>query len=103
MTNGTTHLTIHTFRRGTPKESAMKVLEEASEAREAWQQCERWMPEVATDSDAARAEGIRMAYLAEELADCVTACCNLAARYRIDLQDAILRVEDRNRRRGRYA
>lgn len=101
MTNETT-ITVHTFRRGTPREAAMKVLEEASEAREAWQQYAKWAPEIETDSDAARAEGMRMANLAEELADCVTACCNLAARYRIDLQDAISRVEARNRRRGRY-
>ena len=40
--------------------------------------------------------------LADELADCITACCNLAERYGLDLQDALDRVERKNRERGRY-
>lgn len=42
------------------------------------------------------------ANLADELADCVTACCNLADRYGLDLQAALDRVERRNVERGRY-
>jgi NTP pyrophosphatase (non-canonical NTP hydrolase) len=42
-------------------------------------------------------------WFADEIADCVTACVNLAARYHIDLQAALDRVEKRNRERGRYA
>ncbi len=40
--------------------------------------------------------------LADELADCITACCNLADRYGLDLQAALDRVERKNRERGRY-
>lgn len=76
------HLEYDTFRMGTDKEAVMKVLEEASEVHGSWQH----------DPDT----------IADELADCIQACCNLAARYGIDLQDAIDRVERRNRERGRY-
>ena len=41
-------------------------------------------------------------FTADEIADCVTACCNLAARYGIDMQAAVERVERKNRERGRY-
>ena len=40
--------------------------------------------------------------LADELADCITACANLADRYGLDLQAALDRVERHNRERGRY-
>ena len=96
-------MTVRTFKMGTPKEAAIKVLEEASETRAAWQeidgcgtpeqcgkQCEVF------DNCEARVE------FADEIADCVQACCNLAARYGIDLEDAMRRCEERNRRRGRY-
>ena len=40
--------------------------------------------------------------LADEIADCIQACVNLAARYDIDLPCAMKRCEERNRIRGRY-
>ena len=42
------------------------------------------------------------AHLPDELADCITACCNLADRYGLDMQAALDRVERKNRERGRY-
>lgn len=88
----TTTLSVRTFRAGTEKEAALKPLEEAAEVYGEWQ----ILP---VFPDGTR-EGTE--YLADELADTITACCNLAARYGIDLQDAIDRVERRNRERGRY-
>ena len=93
-------LAVRTFRYGTDKEVARKVPEEAAEAYSAWE----------TLSHSAVLDGIgfnahierHKADLADELADCITACCNLAARYGLDLQAAIDRVEERNRERGRY-
>ena len=107
-------LTVRTFRADcTNKEQAVKVLEEASEAREAHQALrglldvrrellgagQTYVPsrEMADLIDAHRA------LLADELADCITACCNLAERYGLDMQAALDRVERRNRERGRYA
>lgn len=94
-------LHINPFRCGTEKEAARKVVEEAAEAFSAWE----------TLSHSAVLDGIgynphierRTAVLADELADCITACCNLADRYGIDLQAALDRVEKSNRERGRYA
>lgn len=88
-------LGVSTFRLGTDKEAALKPLEEAAEVYAEWQIY------VNTDTDFMRelTWGPQLAY---ELADCVTACCNLAARYRLDLQDALDRVEKHNRERGRY-
>lgn len=95
-------LHINPFRADcTDKEAARKVVEEAAEAFSAWE----------TLSHSAVLDGIgynphierRTAVLADELADCVTACCNLADRYGIDLQAALDRVERHNRERGRYA
>ena len=98
-------LTVSTFRADcTDKEQAVKVLEEASEAREAWQivkQCESSGPSVC-DCKRYTDECAFKDNLADELADCVTACANLAERYGLDLQSAIDRVEARNRERGRY-
>lgn len=93
-------LTVRTFRAGSDKEVARKVPEEAAEAYSAWE----------TLSHSAVLDGIgfnahierHKTDLADELADCITACCNLAARYGLDLQAAIDRVEARNRERGRY-
>ena len=84
----------------TDKEAALKPLEEAAEVYASWQ----------TLSHSAVLDGIGFnphierheADLADELADCVTACCNLAERYGLDLQAAIDRVERRNIERGRY-
>lgn len=84
-------ITIHTFRMGTDEEAALKPLEEASEIHGAWQMQGRY-----TD------DGMPKTWFADEIADCVTACVNLADRYHIDLQAALDRVEERNRERGRY-
>ena len=85
-------LSVRTFRMGTDKEAALKPLEEASEAYSEWQ-----ILPMHTDGTLEGTE-----YLADEIADCVTACANLAERYGLDLQAALDRVEQRNRERGRY-
>ena len=84
----------------TDKDAAKKVVEEAAEVFSAWE----------TLSHSAVLDGIgfnshierRKADLADELADCITACCNLAERYGLDIQAALDRVERKNRERGRY-
>lgn len=89
--------TFHT--RCSDKAQALKVLEESAEVYSAWQ---------ALNIEYARANdnkpyfpAMRLAF-ADELADVITAVCNLAARYEIDLQAALDRCEQRNRERGRY-
>lgn len=81
------NLTVHTFRMGTDKEAALKPLEEAAEVFGAWQQ--EW----------GLGENNNMA---NEIADCIQACVNLADREGIDLGAALRRVESGNRARGRY-
>ena len=76
-------LTVNPFHMGSSKEAALKPLEESAEVFGAWQ---------LDDEDA----------LAYEIADCITACVNLADRYGIDLQAALDAVEKHNRERGRY-
>lgn len=76
-------LTVNPFHMGSSKEAALKPLEEAAEVFGAWQM---------DDED----------LLALEIADCITACVNLADRYGIDLQAALDAVEKHNRERGRY-
>ena len=92
------NLTVHPFRMGTDKESAIKVLEEASEVRAAWQEYDRWLRIDIVEKY--RIEERTM--FADEIADCIQACVNLADRYGIDLQAAMERCEERNRERGRY-
>lgn len=101
-------ITIHPFRMGTEKDAALKPLEEAAEVYGAWQGLDGLLDYISVvkletphmakylNADAERYD------LADEIADCVTACVNLADRYHIDLQAAIDRVEARNRERGRY-
>lgn len=96
-------LTIRPFRMGNDKEAALKPLEEASEVRAAWQEVDGCgSPEQCSE----RCEVFNVCDarvdLADEIADCIQACCNLADRYDIDLQAAMERCEERNRRRGRY-
>ena len=67
----------------TPKEQVLKPLEEAAEIYGAWQ-----------DSN------INLFEL--EIADCIQACVNLAAWYKIDLEKALSEIEKLNRSRGRY-
>lgn len=76
-------LTVNPFHMGSSKEAALKPLEEAAEVFGAWQM---------DDED----------LLALEIADCITACANLADRYGLDLQTALDAVEKHNRERGRY-
>ena len=101
----TTTMTVRTFRHGTDKEAALKPLEEASEAREAAQQLQGLIdvePMLVPSKELADLIESQRAVLADEIADCVTACANLAARYGLDLQAALDRVERHNRERGRY-
>ena len=86
-----TIMAVRTFRHGTDKECARKVPEEAAEAFAEWV--------IMTDTEQGKSGDHR---LADELADTITACANLAARYGIDLQAALDRVEAHNRERGRY-
>ena len=90
--NETTTMTVRTFRHGTDKECARKVVEEAAEAFSAWESLDLFGGEDADLLDE----------FADELADTITACANLAARYGLDLQAALDRVERHNRERGRY-
>ena len=98
------NLTVRTFRMGTDKEAALKPLEEAAEVFGAWQEtvgCGK--SEQCKECSLKDALGC-MGHidLADEIADCIQACVNLADRYGIDLQAAMERCEERNRRRGRY-
>lgn len=98
-------ITVHPFRLGTDKEAAVKPLEEASEAREAAQQLQGLIdvePMLVHSKELTDLVDSHRVLLADEIADCVTACVNLADRYHIDLQAALDRVEARNRERGRY-
>lgn len=81
-------LTVRPFVRGSDKDVAHKVVEEAAEAFSAWEDIGTF--------------GMPSYYLADELADTITACVNLAHRHHIDLQAALIRVEEHNRERGRY-
>lgn len=80
----------------TSKQQALKVLEEAAEAYSAWIELEDQLT-MGMPHDKYLDTG-----LAQEIADCITACCNLAERYGINLQAAIKQVEKKNRERGRY-
>lgn len=96
-------LTVSTFPTNcTDKEQAKKVLEESAEAYGAWEGLA-----ATREVEAALGAYAMMAPsfaddLADELADTITACANLADRYGLDLQDALVRVERKNRERGRY-
>ena len=96
----TTTITVRTFRHGTDKEAARKPSEEAIEVYAAWELMGR---EQADAYSSQLNKTLAVMDLADELADCITACVNLAARYGLDLQAAIDRVEQHNRERGRYA
>lgn len=82
-------ISITTFHMGTDKEAALKPLEEAAEIYGAWQECQRFSM-------------VSETIIADEIADTIQACCNLAKRYGIDLQAAMRRCQERNRERGRY-
>lgn len=93
-------LTVNTFKLGTDKEAALKPLEEAAEIFGAWQDCSEC--ELYERSRCLKCDCFEASALAYEIADCITACCNLAARYGLDLKRALAIVETENRRRGRY-
>lgn len=105
------NLEVNTFYLGSDKDAALKPLEEAAEVFAAWQRLYDAQIEygyVGVDGDYsnefeafARYESERRS-LAYEIADCVTALCNLAARFGLDVQGAVVEVERRNRERGRY-
>jgi NTP pyrophosphatase (non-canonical NTP hydrolase) len=82
---------------GTDKEAALKPLEEAAEVYAAWQEYDKWLG--IGISEKYRSEERTM--FADEIADCIQACCNLATRYGIDLQAAMDRCFERNHERGR--
>ena len=92
-------LTVHPFVMGTLKESAVKVLEEASEVRESWQVLDR---EYARANDEKTYMPALRTHLADEIADVIQAACNLADRYGLNIEVAMERCETRNRDRGRY-
>ena len=87
-------LPVSPFRCGTEKEAALKPLEEAAEVFGAWQ---RWVESGDTFRDVREYKR-----LGEELADCVTACVNLADRAGIRLDRELAAVEEKNHARGRY-
>ena len=105
------NLEVNTFSLGSDKDAALKPLEEAAEVYAAWQRLDEAgiaYGNVGTDGDYSnefeafsRYESERRS-LAYEIADCVTALCNLAARFGLDVQGAVVEVERRNRERGRY-
>ena len=104
----TTTITVRCFRHGTDKEAALKPLEEAAEVYASWQNLDALLDYIS----AVKLETPHMAKylnadserydLSVEIADCITACVNLADRYGLDLQAALDCVEGRNRERGRY-
>lgn len=101
-------ITVRPFRMGTDKDAALKPLEEAAEAYASWQGLDSLLDYIS----AVKIETPHMAKylnadserydLSVEIADCITACVNLADRYGLDLQVALDCVEGRNRERGRY-
>lgn len=86
---------VRAFPRVAPdKPQALKVLEEAAEVFGAWQQRD---PRDETHI------GYATANVLDEIADTITACCNLAAALGVtDLTPHLAACEERNRERGRY-
>lgn len=87
---------VRTFPNVQPdKAQALKVLEEAAEVVEAWKDYRDCVP-----------LGFKRGLLEmtiDEIADTITACCNLAAAHGVtDLTPYLARCEERNRKRGRY-
>lgn len=88
---------VHAFPGVQPtKEQALKPLEEASEVREAWSLLDG-MLSIGLDGEHERE------MLLDEIADTITACCNLASALGVtDLTPHLAACEERNRERGRY-
>ena len=95
------NLTVRTFRMDTDKQAALKPLEEAAEIYGVWQMCAHANTLVVVGRHDNSKER-RFQHFADEIADCIQACVNLADRYGINLEDAMERCERRNRERGRY-
>lgn len=89
-------LDVKTFVLGDNKGQATKVLEEAAEVFGAWQSYDSFFEGDGCASDKWFEED-----LADEIADVITAACNLAFRYRIDMAKAMERCAARNMERGR--
>lgn len=85
------------------KPQAVKVLEEAAEAVEAWKDYDVCRRAVKMGMEAPGAQQLRWSRMAlsNELADVVQAACNLAFECGIDMRAALDRCERRNRERGR--
>jgi NTP pyrophosphatase (non-canonical NTP hydrolase) len=96
---------------GDSKEAALKPLEEAAEVFGAWQDAAYACDEGFLKNGCCSPQGSvpctefgycrMMDDLADEIADTIQACVNLADRYGLDLADAMERCEKRNRARGR--
>lgn len=99
-------MAVRAFAMGTNKEAALKPLEEAAEVYAEWQDlefCLAHMPHCnGCEVDGGTGGCAVKTAIADEIADCIQACCNLAARYRLDLAAAMGRCEERNVLRGRY-
>lgn len=109
---------VRAFPGATPdKEQVLKPLEEAAEVFGAWQMLEstranlhamlddHGCDEVNADEVVACMDDANycMVRISDELADTITACCNLAAALGVtDLTPYLARCEERNRERGRY-
>lgn len=92
--------------RATGKDQSCKVLEEAAETYAAWidvDECLAWeCPCRDCETDGGRGGCAYKRALADEIADVVTAACNLAAMYGLDMCAAMDRCYQRNKKRGRY-
>lgn len=94
------------------KAQACKVLEEAAEAFGAWQNLDEQFRVddyifTLNECDSGTSYNdlcVRLARidLADEIADVIQAACNLAARFGIDVGEAMKRCYQRNVERGRY-
>ena len=93
-------LDVQTFDTGcSDKEQAVKVLEEAAEVFGAWQEFEYfWHEQYHIDEETRWVVEDR---LADEIADVITAACNLASQIGVDVESALLRTAERNHQRGR--
>ena len=90
---------VRAFPRVEPtKEQALKPLEEAAEVFGTWQVF--W--DAVEGTSEKRVHAARESLFAE-IADTITACCNLAAALGVtDLTPYLAACEERNRKRGRY-
>ena len=89
---------VRAFQRVAPdKAQALKVLEEAAEVVEALKNL------LCASGDVNYNPRMERRDLLDEIADCIQACCNLAAALGVDdMTPYLARCEERNRKRGRY-